>query len=769
MTDGSAAEAPEHDAPPTPPQRTPPRARWAVAALLAAAWLVLAGPIFFGRSYWFRDQGQYFQPMRLYLRERLLRGEIPLWNPHFGLGRPFFSLIQPAILDPLNALLLLPAPFGSDLFNAAHLLIAAVGTLVWQRARGLGLAASTLGATVFAFGGAYASNVVSLGNYAWGAAWVPWSLAVLAVAARQEAPPRRVINGLLVGVTLTEMLLSGSPLAVWFTVLFGAAQALGEDAPAARRRALVTLAAGGVVALGLGAALLVPGAMLAREIRSGGVGAAEAGIFSVHPARMLELLAANPWGSVYLRASGMSHLVTAREHTPLIVGQYAGALTLPLAAVALARGGRFERAMGLAALLAATLSLGRFTPLWSVWHAAVLPARMFRHPEHHLTLLSLALAALAASGFERLSAAPERLRRVALLGAGVTLACAALSAAVGPSWAQLPSAFARSAGWLVVIAGVAHLARLRPAVSAAAVVVACAVDVTSAGVALQTWAPSRIYQETPPIVALLRGASQPSRRALRVLRPVELTVFSGEPDPVELWAALQPDIGTWDGVIHLAPYDVSDDLLLAPLLRGPYPDPVLLWRLVGADFVVHETSALRGAPTPWIVGEFPRFGLTALRPPAPAEPAFLAFRTRPARTTDEAAAWVRRGRFDPAREAVIEGGTSTIAHGRCEITDDRVDAMDLRCTSDAPAWLVVVGRWDRGWRATVNGVDAPVHRANVSLRAVRVGPGESAVSLRYTPPGLRVGAVVSALSLVAALAAYARARAALRARRASGS
>ena len=57
----------------------------------------------------------------------------------------------------------------------------------------------------------------------------------------------------------------------------------------------------------------------------------------------------------------------------------------------------------------------------------------------------------------------------------------------------------------------------------------------------------------------------------------------------------------------------------------------------------------------------------------------------------------------------------------------------------------------------------------VSLRAVRVGPGESAVSLRYTPPGLRVGAVVSALSLVAALAAYARARAALRARRASGS
>jgi sugar (pentulose or hexulose) kinase len=43
------------------------------------------------------------------------------------------------------------------------------------------------------------------------------------------------------------------------------------------------------------------------------------------------------------------------------------------------------------------------------------------------------------------------------------------------------------------------------------------------------------------------------------------------------------------------------------------------------------------------------------------------------------------------------------------------------------------------------------------------------VGIDFGASGLRVGAVVSALSLVAALAAYARARAALRARRASGS
>ncbi len=60
---------------------------------------------------------------------------------------------------------------------------------------------------------------------------------------------------------------------------------------------------------------------------------------------------------------------------------------------------------------------------------------------------------------------------------------------------------------------------------------------------------------------------------------------------------------------------------------------------------------------------------------------------------------------------------------------------------------MLLDRWYPGWRATVNGVDVPILRANGVFRAVEIPGGEADVEFRFAPRSLRIGGVLSALGL----------------------
>ena len=58
----------------------------------------------------FRDQGDFFFPLKLYTADRLLAGEIPLWNPLLGTGEPWLANGQSGVFYPPTSLL--PAPLA---------------------------------------------------------------------------------------------------------------------------------------------------------------------------------------------------------------------------------------------------------------------------------------------------------------------------------------------------------------------------------------------------------------------------------------------------------------------------------------------------------------------------------------------------------------------------------------------------------------------------------------------------------------------------------
>lgn len=725
-----------------------PRRALALATILVG-WFVLAAPIFLGRSFWRGDQALLLYPMRLYLRERMLRGQVPLWMPHLGVGRPFFAWILPATLDPLNALLLLPTPFGQDLYNAIHWAIAGLGAFGWLQALGRSRTAATFGALTLAYGSVFVSAGDSVGPYLWGNAFAPFALWLLAAGRPHDPPASRLRRVLGLAVCLAQMVFSGDPMSVWFVALLGAAHV--ADAGGDRARGAAVLTGGAAVAALLAAVQLLPAADLARAHRLGGVDAVTASRFALAPVRLLELIAAGPWGAPDGPRWRPTLLAIGAEE-PFITSAYLGAATLPLAALGVGRGRRGFVAL---AALAVLLALGRHTPVYAAWCTLAPPARYFRYAEKHLLLLVLALTPLVSAGVDVALAAPRRIARggVAVAG-GMALAGATLAV----TWRAAPEAgFALLRSAAVILGGACALvlaSRGRRAhdVGCAVLVLLGAADLLDAGAKVIATAPGWIYTRPSRITRhVTRGHHGDA--PVRVLRPPYWLRTARAASPEEYWDALIPNAGTWHRVAHVASYETERVPEWGALTAALRRDPLRLWRLSGARFTVQPTEALRGVPPSWVVGTMRQHGLSLLRVLDPAPRVYLARRSIAAGTYAEAVAAVASPSFDVARDVTVEGGVSGLAEGRCALVRDAVETLTLRCDTATGGWAVVTDAFADGWTASVQGVPSRLHRANAIHRAVWVPAGSREVVMRYTPRGLRAGAWISVVAWVACLAA----------------
>jgi hypothetical protein len=116
--------------------------------------------------------------------------------------------------------------------------------------------------------------------------------------------------------------------------------------------------------------------------------------------------------------------------------------------------------------------------------------------------------------------------------------------------------------------------------------------------------------------------------------------------------------------------------------------------------------------------------------------------------------------FDVARQVVLPepapfelGGGEVV--GQVTWLERGTNLQRLQVQSDRAALLVIADNWYPAWQATVSGDEAPVLRANHTLRAVPVPAGEHEVVLRYgRTPAMRAGLMLTAAGwlLIAAAA-----------------
>jgi hypothetical protein len=117
---------------------------------------------------------------------------------------------------------------------------------------------------------------------------------------------------------------------------------------------------------------------------------------------------------------------------------------------------------------------------------------------------------------------------------------------------------------------------------------------------------------------------------------------------------------------------------------------------------------------------------------------------------------VRTGRlqdgtpFHPGRVALVEEPVALPlafdGDGEVRITRYEANRVELRSRTQGPAFLVLADTHYPGWRAEVDGVEAPILRVNGVLRGLALPAGRHVVRFTFRPRSLVAGAAVSAAS-----------------------
>ncbi len=183
-------------------------------------WLGFFYRVFAGHVLSGGDLVNQYIPYKHFLKSWLLKGILPLWNPHTFSGRPFQADIQIGIFYPPSWLcLVMPIPVFFTVLTILHLWFASLGAYLLSR-RFLRLpVARFFFALVFSLSAFFTARLYSgIVLFIFAASYIPWILYAA------ELWRERRSNGaiLLLGFLLVLQLLSGSPQVayyVWIALL----------------------------------------------------------------------------------------------------------------------------------------------------------------------------------------------------------------------------------------------------------------------------------------------------------------------------------------------------------------------------------------------------------------------------------------------------------------------------------------------------------------------------------------------------------------------
>jgi hypothetical protein len=119
---------------------------------------------------------------------------------------------------------------------------------------------------------------------------------------------------------------------------------------------------------------------------------------------------------------------------------------------------------------------------------------------------------------------------------------------------------------------------------------------------------------------------------------------------------------------------------------------------------------------------------------------------------------LREATFDPSRAVILDQDAdiprdapgNRERYAPASIIEETPTRVRVRTSSGAAGYLVLVDTYYPGWTATVNGVEAPLLRANAMFRAVPIPAGQSIVEFAYRPSSVFSGLIVSTAGLLLA-------------------
>ena len=665
-------------------------------------------------------------PNEYYTAKRVRGGDLPWWNPDIGTGRPWIGNAQ---VHPFSPLLL---PFVAWPSPWTYTFQFVLGSLVclWGARRLLSLLgaeplAAALGAALWTFNPYTCSSVIM--SSVWAYWWFPWALAGIVLALRDD----RFAGWAQAAAAGALMVLCGQPETALFLAEMAAVFALFL---AFRRGRAGSKPARWLAGLGLGIALCL--------LLSAG---------QWYP--VLEVLRDSEW----YKSAGIEH-AGALTHP---IGDFVrpGSLvflfpvTLASWALLLRRGSR-GAAAAWGAVLALCLAFS-LPGLAESWPLRILRLNGIAPPLHAAELACVPAAAMAALGYSALlRKAADPLPRL-LEAAACTLGV--LFLALGLGMAGLTGAApGLPAAWLAAGTLTFCLAALLPAGRwTAPLVLASALLAATYPLAAQRF-----------LYPYFSGCPQPDWRVLAG-PPVAPADRNGPPS--RIWAQaspktrapyLMPNLGLLSGAC-----DLRSSLVLNPQGSGRFsrawgPGGYLSHLTYGFGAATPELLAFLGVDRALLSDPGSPGGFKVLSLPAGPR-AFLAPHAEP--LADEESCLSRfeellgQGRLGEAA-VVLETppaeprtpGLAPAASQRGKFTwlAYQPERVVLDVESPAGGLLATTEAFSPKWEALVDGVRAPVVRANVMFRGVFLDPGSHRVEMRYRKAGMGASVAVSAAAWI---------------------
>lgn len=733
---------------------------------------------------------------RHYARERIHRGEVPLWNPRELGGNVLLANNQSAVLYPPNVLLyVLPLPTGINLVTALHTFLTGLFLFGFLRTLRLRRPAAMTGALVWMFCGLQ----VAWTEFQTPTAALCWLPGALWAWERYLRTARWRVGILGVGGALAMALLAGHMQFAFYVgfgfAVYAVARAIwpctGDASLRVRNRAICLVVAL-VLAGALSASTLLPVLEVGRSNFRGANDYAGSVALRIPPMNLLTIVVPNLLGNPhdYVSVGADGSLVQGHDYIGRFeyveYAAYVGVCGIILALVGIVfgmrrRGRSAPAALALAMIGAAGLLLAAGTPLCAAFYYGVPGYRQFHATARALCLLCLALAGLAAFGVDRLLEASagdavERnraLRTVAWTSVGVAIA----ALVAFPGMGLLVPTLLTDHWFGYEVAG---LMRSLGLVGASALVAVVVVRCAACG----GW-PGGAARWSLPVVAavdvlLTMAAFNPVADPAMLGYPTATTDFLATTSPDRVVSLEDPQRGIKSRIVpnmnavvgyreaqgadslHWDRYHRLMECVALSMLPGQkqaFADPNTV-RLPGVTNRVLDLLNVRYATThpsaPLHAPGWTRVldaELTVWRSDHAFGPVWIVGRTRSARSPGEALRLVMDPSVDLHTEAVVEGAVPTMdaraAGGSARVVrfDPHRIAVDTHAV--APGLLVLSEIGMPGWHASVDGRPAQIVLSDYVLRSVPIPAGDHRVELVYRPASYYVGLYLTALALAA--------------------
>jgi hypothetical protein len=685
-----------------------------------------------------RDAVSFFIPNAVFLRDCLRDGHLPLWIPYPRLGQPFLAALQTMVLYPVHLLsLLLAGPYrGFTLQTILHALIAAAGTFWAARRLGASLRGAGLAGAAFPLSPLFAT-LSPQANLIGAMAWSGWIVGSAVSFARRPSTATAAPLAFFVALSFT----AGSPETLLWQLLL----ALLASFMAGGIRGAAALPLPLAWGAGLAGALLLP----ALEYLPRAVQIAESSRmqWSASPIQLAAL------GLPYADMPRGEYWGADQHFIPIL---FCGSLVVLLAACgALLRRRSLPIAGG--GCLFALLALGTHSAP-SALLLSLPPLSLFRYPAKYLTGVAFCLVILAAFGLDRAVALARRSPASPLRGALALLAALAIPIVTTfllplprgireGVWAGLP--------WLVLVVGLAVALSFgiprRP--GRWGILASCLTLVALAELLIfplfwdwrEFWKPLAAI-DRPSLLATYLVEGEPTGRISIPLYNMELKETTLSRD------LLLPNRFIEERLFALDGYGVPIPALSERLLSGrtrPVSD------LLGVSWYIRQkakTLEIPLLPYPDLAFIPTAEALPALfRSSTPFPRAFVVHR---ALVTDDATALTGVRDLDQAsRRTVWLADGEPVDLTPEEPSLSRIlryepNLVEVEILASARGYLVLADMFYPGWRAEVDGRPAPLHRADVALRAVPVAAGHHVVRFLYRPWTATAGVFLSVISLL---------------------